>query len=147
MRWTLLALRALAGCDDHILGPTNLDTGAAATYEPTWEGVQQLIVDHCERCHTAGGTAFELVPLIEDELAAMAGTTGATTGASSGTTGGATGTGVTAVLVVPGDPESSLLWQTVTATGGALPMPLDTGLLDAETVDPIREWIASGAAL
>ena len=46
--------------------------------------------------------------------------------------------------VVPGDPEGSLLYQTLTATGGAPLMPPD-GALPDETIQLFYDWIAQGA--
>ena len=129
MRRAILVLVALSGCDDHLLGPTNLDTDEPVTYDATWLGVQQLFVDHCVRCHAPDGSNFDLVSTIEQELSTTAGTS------------------TQELLVVPGDAEASVLWQAVSGTGGALPMPIDTVLLPDEVVEPIRQWIEDGAEL
>ncbi|MEC7585186.1 MAG: c-type cytochrome domain-containing protein [Planctomycetota bacterium] len=50
------------------------------------------------------------------------------------------------VLVVPGDPDASLLLEVVTPGDGEPPaMPPKGAPLDAEEVDVLRRWIAAGA--
>jgi hypothetical protein len=100
------------------------DTTTPAGYAPTWDGVQQLFVDNCDRCHPS----LQYVDLHVDVAADI----------ESG--GG--------LYVVPGDPDNSLLWQLVSNPSPfQSAMPYDTGVLPLETVDPIREWIANGALL
>ncbi|MEQ1572456.1 MAG: hypothetical protein ABMA64_42945 [Myxococcota bacterium] len=120
MRNAILVLAA-AGCN----GEKTTDSGdtASAGYDATWTGVQALFVDHCDRCHTAQ------YPELHTDLV-----TDLTSGYG--------------MVVVAGDPDNSALWQVVSAPSPfQSPMPFDTGLLPAATVDPIREWIANGAPL
>jgi hypothetical protein len=134
MRWTLLVLVvALASCDDPESEP-EVEV-EVETYDATWQGVQLLFDDHCVRCHD-GTNTFGLASEIEAELVEAGTTTGGTTG-TAGSQGG---------LVVPGDPDASRLWQSVSGVS-LFPMPMDAGLLDIETIDSIRVWIESGAAL
>lgn len=48
-------------------------------------------------------------------------------------------------LVVPGDPDASLLIEQITPLDGTASMPLDADPLSAEEIDAVRSWIAQGA--
>ena len=125
----LLLLAACAGDKDATDTGTPTDTPPAQTgdtgppapeYEATWTGVQQLFVDHCDRCHPAQ-QGLDLHTAIPYDA------------------------GYYQRLVKPGDPDSSVLWLVVSG-GTILEMPLDTGLLPLPTVQPIHDWIAAGAS-
>lgn len=103
---------------------TGGDTGTPTlpTYEPTWAGVQELFVDHCDRCHPAM-QYIDLHEAVPYDVEAYQ------------------------YLVKPGDPDHSVLWQVVSAPiASQLAMPYDTGLLPLAVVDPIRVWIENGAS-
>lgn len=122
---TLLATPVLLGsCDDHLLG-----VGGAVEGEG-WCAVQDLFVS-CTACHGAGGEAG--LDLSTDPH-------GAVVDAPSTTDPSWT-------LVVPGDPDASLLLLKLAGTnppgtGGA--MPPGSGTPD-ETVATVRAWIEAGA--
>lgn len=116
---------ATLGCNGDKTGESGGtgDTGGPA-YDATWTGVQELFVDHCDRCHPS----MQYVDLHVDIAADV--------------------TSAAGYYVVPGDPDNSVLWQLVSAPSPfQSAMPYDTGLLPLATVDPIREWIAAGAPL
>ena len=132
---TTLAL-VLAGCsgDKDTVDTDAVDTDAPDTdttptgetgtpppdvYEPTWTGVQQLFVEHCDACHPA-----EQGLDLHTELQYPS-----TSGYN---------------YVVPGDPENSLLWAAVTYEYLSPRMP-PQGQLPAETIQAIYDWILAGA--
>lgn len=118
----LLLLAACSGDKDPTDTPVPTgETGTTApSYDPTWTGVQQLFVDHCDRCHPAqqGIDLHTDVPYDAEYYQR---------------------------LVKPGDPDASVLWLVVSG-GSVLQMPLDEGLLPIETVQPIHDWIEAGAS-
>jgi Planctomycete cytochrome C len=95
----------------------------------------QPIFQNCltAACHEGADAAgsFELVPerAYEELLARRA---------RAGACGGQP-------LVVPGDPDASVLWKRVGGTTCGASMPLGSPLLPAADVDAIRAWIAQGA--
>lgn len=101
---------------------TPVDTGDTdlppETYPATWDGVQQLIDNHCAVCHPA-----------TNGVDLRAGITDPTSG-----------------YVVPGDPDASYLWQVVSGGTLLLMPPVPDGPLPAETVQCIHDWIADGAS-
>lgn len=113
---------SLAGCDDVIFPAVS----GGGTCDPTFAGVQSFLDANCNSCHGppngSGGWVFP------DDLSADV----------------SNGDGA---LVVPGDSANSLLWQTISHTGGT-PMPLGApNPLPTETISCVQEWIDSGAAL
>jgi hypothetical protein len=121
MRFLTLALLACNGDKTTPATGQTGDTGSTSvqTYEPTWDGVQQLFVDHCDRCHPS----VNYVDL-HDPYTLM-------------------------YYVVPGDPDNSVLWQVLAVDPlppTLEPMPQDTGRLPLATVDHVRVWIENGAA-
>jgi len=120
--WLLLV--ACAGDKDPTTDTPPAATGETGTpvqtYEATWDGVQQLFVDHCDRCHPAQQGIDLHVDVPYDA-------------------------GYYQRLVKPGEPDKSVLWLVVSG-GSVLEMPLDTGLLPIETVQAIHDWIEAGAS-
>ncbi|GAB4564598.1 MAG: hypothetical protein Tsb0020_14930 [Haliangiales bacterium] len=101
------------------------DDASLEMYEPTWDGVALLFEHRCENCHGyqpgAGGVALPMdVMDLMDELDADDG-----------------------ALVVPGDPENSLLWQ-VLASGR---MPAGDRPLPMAQIEHVRMWIEDGAVM
>jgi hypothetical protein len=130
MNRTILFLSVVA-CNGETTTPkdsaTDSDTALTITepdiYDPTWQGVQDLFVDHCDRCHPSV-QYLDLRTEIPLDIAKYQ------------------------YLVKPGDPDGSVLWQVVSAPNASqIPMPFDSGLLPLVTVDAIRQWIADGASL
>lgn len=118
-RWAVLVL-LLLGCDDHLF-PAGMSVSEGG-YEPTWDGVQLLMSDAgCLGCHAA------LEPIlpsaIEDDLAQALG-----------------------ALVVPGEPENSLLWRVLMYEEGLVGMP-PSGPLAQDQIAAVEQWILDGAPL
>ena len=129
MRIALLSFAGLlvfGGCDDHLLGETE-DTAGEETYTSDWAGVESFFVDHCDSCH-ADGDPFDMHEVVTLDLS--------------------DGDDTNNLYVIPGDCDSSVLWQVVTWTGTVIPMPLlaSEPLSDASTAH-ICEWINNGAPL
>jgi hypothetical protein len=51
MRWIAAALALGCGAPDGTDTDTTTDTTSGNTYPSTWDGVEQLYVDHCDICH------------------------------------------------------------------------------------------------
>jgi hypothetical protein len=56
----------------------------------------------------------------------------------------------TMMLIAPGDPDQSYLWQKLIGNhlnvgGEGEPMPLNTPMLDQDTLDRVEAWILAGA--
>lgn len=125
MRIALLLLAACSGSKattDDTDTPGTTPTGETGTeppdvYPATWDGVQQLFTEHCDVCHPSE-QGVDLHVVVENP------------------------TGYP--YVVPGDPDNSYLWQVVSGQV-ILRMP-PTGLLPAETVQCIHDWIEAGAS-
>jgi hypothetical protein len=111
-----------AGCNGDTPTPTDTGTAPLPVYDPTWAGVQELFVDHCDRCHPSKLIDIDLHTGIPYDLAYYQ------------------------IWVKPGEPEQSLLWLLV-SDQLPLSMPFDTDPLPLAVVDPIRVWIENGASL
>ena len=118
MRYGLVFL-ALVGCDDTLYGQPEETNDLV--YSSDWDGVRELSRDLCEVCHVEGGTSPDLVlpAAIEADLEQGGGR-----------------------LVVPGDPEASLLW-TVLEDGS---MPIGAPLSEAQ-IGHVKAWIEDGAVV
>lgn len=126
-RWLLLAVPLLAGsCDDHLIGECDAD---AETLPATWAGVEDLFVQQCVVCHTASGPGgFDLSEAIENELADDDDSNN--------------------YYVIPGDPENSVLWQSLIWEGSIAPMPEGAQQPLSEcAIGHVEAWIAAGATL
>lgn len=134
-RASLLFFLAAVGCGDggDNTGDTSADptgtatgtTGTSNVYSSDWDGVEALILAECVLCHGPGGSA-EFLPFpqsIVDDVNA--------------------GTGF---LVVPGDPDNSLLWIVLEGSGMSF-MPPGSAPLPANEVAHVYEWIEAGAAV
>ncbi len=119
----LLALGSQVACDDALLGAPLTD---ARVYTPDWDGVTEMVEDHCVVCHEAGGSA-ESLPL---------------PGAIQGDLHFGSG-----ALVVPFRADDSKLWRVIhgnVAPGDFGLMPIGSPLADNQ-VDHVRMWIEDGA--
>ena len=113
---------------------TGGDTGAAPAPPATWAEVKPTLMNSCgfSSCHgsAAGGlfiwNALEPTDLIDEPATGLPG----------------------AVLVVPSDPDSSYLYLKMIGAEGieGTVMP-PGGMLDEESREIIRSWIASGAPI
>ncbi|MBA2319875.1 MAG: hypothetical protein H0V89_01860 [Deltaproteobacteria bacterium] len=140
-RFWLLA--ALVGCGDKDAEDTGGgDTDVADTdtvpdtdlpyvtpifgpYEPTWAGVEQMFVDHCDSCHPAQ-QGIDLHVAIHDDVA-----------------------NDVKYYVVPGNSAASFLNKAI--SGAMLPlflMPYNrTEPLPGSEIDHVAAWIDAGAPL
>lgn len=94
------------------------------------QDMQRLVDHHCDGCHVNGGVAFNL----------RADMYGATVGVESPRYG--------MVRVVPGEPETSLLYLKVSGDvpeGMGEPMPQGTRGLPPLALDAVERWIRAGA--
>lgn len=140
VRWAgMMALLAVAGCDDALYGlplATSVKGGGgggggetALRYTSDWEGVMALSDHRCGECHSAGGSA-ETMPF------PLALQVDAITGAG--------------LWVVPYDPDGSALWRVLTgdlAAGDFGVMPLLGVPLPYAEVGHVRAWIEAGAVV
>lgn len=126
MRTRAALLLLLCACDDHLIG--DCSDPAARVYEPIWGGVTDLFGRECAACHAEGATAINLETAIYDELA--------------------DGDPANDFLVVPGSPDTSILWQALVWSGDVPTMPAGAQTpLAACKIEHVREWIESGASL
>ena len=115
----------LTACDDQVLAPCGELT-------PDWAGVSCTLDQHCISCHADvhADPPVKYTILPEDLLFDLAHGTGK--------------------LVVPGDPDASLLWRSVsgelqvTDGWGIMPWGSFRPLPEDQTAH-IREWIEAGA--
>lgn len=124
-RSAALALFALlaSSCDDHVFPTGSVEAGNSDLYTADWDGVQVFFQDNCTAgCHES------LAPVLPDAIEADL----------------ANGAGE---LVVPGDPDASLLWQAIDQSGSATPMPIGQPRLDDEFILHVRDWIEAGAEI
>jgi hypothetical protein len=84
-------------------------------------------------CHE-GPTAVGTVDLVADRAYAELRGRSARAGACAGQP-----------LVVPGDPDASVLWKRLGGSECGGSMPLGSSLLPAADLDAIRTWLAQGA--
>ncbi len=130
MKRVLLVLW-LFGCNDDYLLPSG--GGGDDTDLPAgdgWCAVQSIFRSDCFNCHDA--SALGGLDLETDPYAALVNHAAAGDAA--------------AVLVVPGDPDASALYQKLIDTqtfGGSMP---PGGLLGAAATEVVRAWIADGAS-
>lgn len=139
MRWTVLALALVVGCNggggstDKGPGTTVTDgtpTPPTTTTEDGFCAVRRAFVQECVVCHDAQGAQGGL-DLETDAIAALVNVTSDAYGS---------------VLVAPGDPNGSLLYRKVAGTQSGAEgdeMPPD-GAIPAVAAT-IRTWIADGA--
>jgi len=122
----LTAAAALTGCDDTIFG-----AGGGEVEGEGYAAVLSINEAECTGCHSAGDApAGGGLDLETDFIAATVNVTGA----------------YDLELIVPGEPENSLLYQMTTGVqpvSGA--MPFGTGGLTAEQNAVIEQWILDGA--
>lgn len=128
----VLAVALGAGCDDHIVGP-QAQPGYfedPPEYQATWLGVKTFFADSCDSCHNDAEIGrFDLTEAIEIELSSDLAEEDL-------------------YYVVPGDPEESVLWQTLTGRGAVTLMPFGSAVpLPEQTVIHVHEWIDQGARL
>ena len=130
MRISLLLL-ALAACDDVIF---RVEEGGLPTGEggEGWCGVRATFAAQCVQCHAEGGSIGGL-DLVTDPHAAVVDVESSEFPDKT--------------LIVPGDPEGSLLFRKITGTQGS---DEGTSMPPGQTVDEavaqvFRDWIAAGA--
>lgn len=119
----LIAFVLLVACDDTVFEP-----GTESTTPDTadWCGVERVLTNQCATCHSAaspsGGLDLETDPYgaIVDVEAPGGG-----------------------VLVVPGDADSSVLYQRMAGLSGGIMPP--GGALDDGVVENVAAWITDGA--
>lgn len=124
----LMVVAALAACSDDYILPAGGDPPVITGTDLC--AVESIFAARCLACHDEG--ALGDLDLATDPVAALV-------GVASSQDGGVT-------LVVPGDPDASLLYQKVTgsqAVGGSMP-PGNT--LSADEAGVIRAWISDGAS-
>jgi hypothetical protein len=125
----VLACAAFAGCDDTLFG-----ISAEPISETGYAGVQAVAEGRCISCHSAQ-TAQGALDL-ETDLH------NATVGVGSSKV-------ATLVLVQPGDPDNSLLYQLAIGQApgefGQPDMPPGTGGIPEDEAQIIHDWIADGA--
>jgi Planctomycete cytochrome C len=130
-RWVACAVW-LAACDDHVFGPAQTEGECRGGLQNVgFAGVEELVQAECIVCHSASplGNSLDLETDLEGVLL--------------------DGVGSTSIpYVVPGDPESSYVYQKLTGTNsdGTGIMPVGGGL-SACITDVVRDWIADGATL
>lgn len=120
----------LAGCDDTIFGVTGED-GATLT-QIGYAGVEALSENNCMPCHSAAGNAVGNGLDLETDFYAATVNVASTYGD---------------VLVVPSDPQASLLYLKMAGTNpsgtGSLMPP--AGELPASSLKIVEDWILAGA--
>ncbi|MEE2681081.1 MAG: DUF1549 domain-containing protein [Planctomycetota bacterium] len=89
--------------------------------------IRPLLIEHCVECHGS-------------DRAALRG------GLRLDTPGGLLAGGDGGPVIVPGDPEASLLWVAISYQDPEFQMP-PRGMLGAREREDVRRWIASGAVL
>ncbi len=111
----------LVGCDDHLFPTGPLPEGGC---EPTWTGVEEILVANCVVCHPGAGET-DLVTEIPADVTSGAG-----------------------AYIVVGDPDTSYLYDRLLGEGGESIMPLGATVpLPDETLQCVYDWIAAGAPL
>ncbi|MFO0849541.1 MAG: c-type cytochrome domain-containing protein [Gemmataceae bacterium] len=103
--------------------------GEALSAEPTyWQDVRPLLRKHCTVCHRESKRADADISagLALDSPAAIR-------------------AGGREAVLVPGQPDKSLLVTLLTAKDAKRRMPLDADPLDAASIEIIRKWVAAGA--
>lgn len=124
--WLVLPLLLLS-CDDHQIGECT--DPKVRVYESNWTGVGEFLERECATCHGDGGVGgVYLEQVLWEDLSDA--------------------DDANNVLVFPGDPDNSLLWQTLVWEGLAAPMPDGAQApLAACKIDHVKEWIETGASL
>jgi mono/diheme cytochrome c family protein len=129
---TLLIPLLMVACDDTEFGGGEPATAVDCDASGDWCGAQAVFEAHCIACHSAGGSAGGL-DLESDPWATIVDVP------SAGSPG--------ATLVVPSDPEGSLLFRKARGTQGADEgdvMPPGEGLSTRELA-LLWEWIEADA--
>lgn len=126
----LVLLLLSVGCDDTLFGIPR--AGTEVPLEGGFCGVRDLFADRCVSCHGTNGLGG--LDLRSDPI-------GATVDVPSMIDPGA-------ILIVPGAPDSSLLYSKIAglqeaAQGGSMP---PGPRLDDASITLVREWIADGAS-
>ncbi len=125
----LLLPLVLGACDDTEFGGHEPTTAVDCETDADWCGVETILDTHCSSCHGGAGG----LDLGDDAHGAIVGVE------SAGNPG--------ETLVIPGDPEGSLLFRKVRGTQSADEgdiMPPGTGLTTHELA-LMWEWIEGGA--
>jgi len=99
-------------------------------YAVDWSGTQLMLQEWCADCHSLEGvTGWDLLAVLETQL---------TTGEHAGQN----------ILVVPGEPYNSVLWNVMWGSADTARMPYNAlQPLPCDIRGPIYDWIAGGAAL
>ncbi|MCO4747801.1 MAG: hypothetical protein KC912_23600 [Proteobacteria bacterium] len=121
MKRLVLVVAALligTACDDTVF------PGGGPSYPPGQVGVKALLEDQCALCHPAIEPAYTFPDDVWTDVADG-----------------------TEALVVPGDPEASLLWRVMTNPGPDEAVMPSGGLLPIETVQHVEAWILDGAPI
>ena len=131
MRPTVLFVLAgaLGGCDDVLWGAGT----EVPLSEEGYAGVQEIADAYCLACHSANAAQGQLD--LQTDL-------------HNAVVGVASSADPTWSLVVPGDPQGSLLFLKVTAQtppGTGSDMPPGSGGVPEEAAQIIEDWIADGA--
>lgn len=126
---TLVAvLFAVSGCDNTVFPGEGGSSGGGDARSADADGVMAYLDEKCGSCHAEGGQWPNFPSDLEADINDGVGD-----------------------VVVPGDPDASLLWQVLAAPGdgsGASPMPFGrTSDINELDVQHIRLWIYDGATL
>ena len=130
MRWlwgaVLVATAALAGCTPRVEPPTP-GTGTADPARPEFYTgrVRPIFVRQCAHCHLGMSHKGDLA--LSSKAAILKG-------------------GKHGAIIVPGNPDASLLVKAIRQEPGVKPMPEDSRLADAD-IDTISRWIQAGAIM
>ncbi len=130
-RLVCVAACASVACDDHLF-PAG--AGAGGDCEPTWDGVQVFMEDHCMSCHAApaaAGKGIILPDAITQDLANLGEPMFPEYGGE---------------LVVPNNRDASVLWKAVSHEGFVPVMPF-LALDPAAGYECVGEWIDAGAVI
>ncbi len=117
----------LAGCDDYVFGEQVVDAGTLPQAEGL-EGVQEIVDLNCNGCHSAeqalGGLDLE-TDLVANTVEVIG--------------------SYNLPIVLPGDPENSMLYRKITNTqdGQGSDMPPGSGGLSTALADIVYDWIVS----
>lgn len=127
MRYVVLTVALLAGCDDTVFTGGE---GEPITGVEGFEGVSAIVQRDCLGCHSSA-SALGGLDMETDLHSAIVGVDG----------------DYGMPIVDPGAPENSSLFLKVTANQaiGGTDMPPGTGGLDASENDLIQTWILDGA--
>lgn len=137
----VIILLSLAGCPVPPAGDSTDDAGSPAVLHDVVNygfDIQPIFDKNCVKCHTDNGIAEGLgVPMHLNSGQARADLIDQPSSKNSAV-----------ILVIPGDPDNSLLYQKVASDFPpiGLRMPLFDQPLRPEEIELIRRWIEQGAA-